>query len=118
MNRKNKLSPKDAWCKITDEFFKEKKTMKQKGCPKDTFLGLCEEGLIKGIPKGEYTRSKENKKYGLIGLQILKSYPNIDNAHELWNKVMKKLEKNINHNNQMDVVLALWKKNLIDTDKI
>jgi hypothetical protein len=43
-------------------------SLAEKGCPKSTFLGLCEEGLIKGIDKGSYTRSIINKSYGLAAI--------------------------------------------------
>lgn len=36
-------------------------TSQRKGCPKGVYLGLCEEGLVKGIPKGKYTKSKKIK---------------------------------------------------------
>ena len=29
------------------------------------FLGLCEEGLVKGIPAGKYSASKDNKQYAV-----------------------------------------------------
>lgn len=35
------------------------KSSQVKGCTKGTFLGLCEEGLVKGIPKGNYTKTIE-----------------------------------------------------------
>lgn len=38
-----------------------KNSFVEKGCPKDCFLGICEEGLIVGIPKGKYTNSKKNR---------------------------------------------------------
>jgi hypothetical protein len=48
------------------------KVLKKKGCPKGTFLGLCEEGLVKGIPKGNYTKSVKNKKYAIKAVTVLK----------------------------------------------
>jgi len=118
LKSQSNLTPEEAWNKTTDEIFEDKKSMKQKGCPKNTFLGLFEEGLIKEFPIGNYTRSKKNKEYGLKGIKVLKQNPNIKTEKELWNEVIKNEEKNISHNNQMDVVLALWENNLINIDKI
>jgi hypothetical protein len=40
-------------------------TSRKKDCPRGAFLGLCEEGLVKGIPAGKYTASKDNKAYAV-----------------------------------------------------
>lgn len=41
----------EIWVRYAKDIFKTK-SAQEKGCPKNTFLGLCEEGLIKGIPIG------------------------------------------------------------------
>jgi hypothetical protein len=46
------LSPRIAWDQATTNLFGAGTAGQGKGCPRDAFLGLCEEGLIKGIPKG------------------------------------------------------------------
>jgi hypothetical protein len=43
----------------------------KKGCPRGAFLGLCEEGLVKGIPAGNYTTSKDNKAYAVRAAELL-----------------------------------------------
>ena len=40
--------PKDAWDKSTEEIFGRGTASQSKGCPRGAFLGLCEQGLIKG----------------------------------------------------------------------
>ena len=100
----------ESWENASIEVFNSS-TSVNKGCPKSTFLGLCEEGLIKDVPSGPYTKSKKNKLYAIKAVEVLKHNPSIDyKPRELWNKV---IEKPLNYNSQMDVVLSLWKNNLI-----
>ena len=92
------------------------KSSQNKGCPKNTFLGLCEEGLVKGIPKGNYTKSIKNKQYALEAIDILRNNKGKTfSPLELWNKVKKELFINKkDHNSQMNVVLALWEHHFIE----
>ena len=50
------------------KMFGEATTAQIKGCPKNAFLGLCEEGLVVDIEKGYYTErstSHKNKDYAI-----------------------------------------------------
>jgi len=109
---KFKKDPKEAWGVAVSDIFETKST-REKGCPKSTFLSLCEVGS-KGIPKGNYApRVKENKVYALKALEILKNRnnnPEKIGAIELWKLAQNQNKK---HNSQMDVVLALWNTGLI-----
>ena len=67
-------NPIYAWEQAASNILKHK-TSKEKGCPKAAFLGLCEEGFVKGVHCGDYTSSKENKRYALKAVQILKKNP-------------------------------------------
>lgn len=83
-----------------------------KGCPRDAFLGLCEEGLIKGIPPGKYCHSVKNKKYAMSALGLIrKNATLLKQPARLWELVMQGESKV--HNSQMDVVIALWESELI-----
>ncbi|WP_434751377.1 DUF6979 family protein [Paenibacillus amylolyticus] len=45
----------------------------RKGCPKNAFLGLCEEGLVHNIVSGRYTErsgSQKNKNYAVKAVRI------------------------------------------------
>jgi len=107
-------NPKYAWDQAASEIIKAKSS-KEKGCPKAAFLGLCEEGFIKMIVPDAYSISKENKRYALKAVQILKKNPELCfQKQKLWDEVMKLEGKNIQHAGQMDVVVALWNKDLID----
>ncbi|MEK4453437.1 DUF6979 family protein [Paenibacillus sp. FSL L8-0506] len=106
--------PLTAWNTAASDVFGEGTWAQRKGCPKNAFLGLCEEGLVRGIPKGNYTYRSEslNKAYALEAVELLKVSPLLANDRNgLWKEVMKGVKKS--HNSQMDVVLALWNNNLI-----
>lgn len=62
----------EIWSKSAKEIF-ETKSSQEKNCPKCAFLGLCENGFVKGIPKGNYTKSVKNKEYALKAIEILKN---------------------------------------------
>ena len=88
-------SPKDAWSRATSDIFGAGTSSQKKGCPQNAFLGLCEEGIVRGIPSGQYTRSQKNKKYDLDALAILRQDPDlVDNPDTLWHSVMKGDQKN------------------------
>ncbi len=97
----------------TGKFFSKSITGQKKVCPKGTFLGLCEEGYVKGVPTGNYTKSKKNKSYATKAVRLLKEKPSrADNKKQLWNKACG--SKNKKHNSQMDVVLALMHNDFIN----
>lgn len=82
-----------------------------KGCPRGAFLGLCEEGLIKGIPCGSYTKSKKNKQYAIDAVEILKENLGKDlGKKELWYKITGNKKS---YNSQMDIVLELFNRGYI-----
>ena len=85
----------------------------KKGCPKDAFLGLCEAGVIKGIPPGKYGghRHNLNGRYAVDAYEILQSEPKLANdKRALWSRIPEPRAKN--ENGQLDVVLALFNNSL------
>lgn len=109
---KNGKAPPKAWLDAAKDVFVDKKSSIEKSCPRGTFLGLAEDGYIKGIPSGNYTRSTKNKAYGLAALQQLKMSPELaKNKKELWLRSCNDQPKV--QNGQMDVVLALWDHKLL-----
>ena len=101
--------PVEAWKRATSEVFSTP-AARDKGCPKSTFLGLCEEGLVWGVARGEYTKSRDNKKYALAAVALLKSNPSLASDQDsLWSQVGEKKKPN----SQMDVVIALWNEGAI-----
>jgi hypothetical protein len=101
------ISPIKAWESSAQKTFPTQKSSREKGCPKCTFLGLAEEGLIKGVPAGSYTSSKNNKHYALAAIDLLRANPSLSgNTAHMWRMVMQGTEKQ--HNQQMNVVSSLW----------
>jgi hypothetical protein len=105
-------NPINAWETITKDIFGEGTPSQRKSCPKNTFLGLCESGLVKGIPGGLYTRSQKNKEYGLRAVNMIAKNPRlINDMNSLWIQTIGNEPKI--HNSQMDVVISLWKNEMI-----
>ena len=50
------IDPLSAWQSALANYFPSESESWKKGCPRNTFLGLCEEGRIVGVPKGNYTK--------------------------------------------------------------
>jgi hypothetical protein len=98
--------PAERWRFAVEMIFPGKIASQKKGCPKGAFLGLCEEGLVKGIANGKYTTSIDNKHYALRAVELLRAGDSRIKPIELWSLVMNGVKKS--HNGQMDVVLALW----------
>ena len=99
--------PVAAWKAAVREVFPASTSQQKKGCPQGAFLGLCGEGLITGILAGSYTRSKLNRKYAVEAVELLRSNCKLsEDRGGLWKRVIGDSAKA--HNNQMDVVLALW----------
>jgi len=98
-------TPEAAWEMATIEIFGAGTSSQSKGCPKSTFLALCETGKVKGIKSGVYTTAKQNKEYAIKALELLSDNPSLS-TKILWDNVQGGIKKS--HNSQMDVVLALW----------
>lgn len=102
LKKDQSLTPMQAWANNAKYYYPEKISSQKKGCPKSTFLGLCEAGEIIGVRGGSYTRSKLNKQSGLKALALLRSQPKLSES-ELWSLISNKT-----HNQQMKVVKALF----------
>lgn len=108
--------PKEAWQEAVKEYCNTKATQ-EKGCPKTAFLGLCEEGLVKGMKKGKYTRrykdsDSPNKTHAIDAYNLLKENNTLADLMPI--KLWKKLNLGTkSHNSQMNVVLGLWKADLL-----
>lgn len=102
--------PGEAWDIVSKEIFVNKEASQKKGCPKDVFLSLCQEGHLINVPKDYYTKSIKNKKYALKIVELLKNNHSINNISTIWEQV----NTGTTHNSQIDVVLALFKNNFIN----
>ena len=105
-------SPREAWALAAECVAPNSKSMQKKGCPRDTFLGLCSHGLIRGVPAKNYTRSIKNTSYGLEAVKILKTDSSfLIDRRALWRAVIGEEKKE--ENGQMSVVIALFGRNFI-----
>lgn len=106
------IDPGEAWVRAGEVVFPDSASSQDKGCPKSTFLGFCEEGLIPGAPAGSYTRSVLNKQYGLRALNAVRRNPRLfENEDQLW--AIATDGSGIRQNAQLDVLRGLWDLGLI-----
>jgi hypothetical protein len=104
------LSPSARWQGAAEKLYPTSPSAQRKGGPRFAFLSLCEAGLVKGIPPGQYAPSNKAKAYALRAVALLNAGTH-KTVNALWAEVTDGEE--IPHNSQMDVVLALWKNDLI-----
>jgi hypothetical protein len=105
------ISPIARWESAMENLYPTSSTARKKSCPRGAFLGLCEEGLVKGIPAGLYKASKENKAYAVRAVTLLTQGTQHWSTSALWRAVTNGVDKA--HDSQMDIVLALWNNDLI-----
>lgn len=110
-------SPRAAWDAAADQLLATP-SLREKNCPRTTFLSLCQDGLVVGIPMGNYTRAKENKEYAIEAVRQLVRKPVLADLSpdDLWQIVIGGRE--VVPNSQMHVVLTLWKRSLIAQDRV
>jgi hypothetical protein len=104
------LTPAARWHEATQKLYPTSPSAQRKGGPRFAFLSLCEAGLIKGIPAGQYAPSNKDKAYALRAVALLNAGTH-KTVTTLWAEVTD--GESLTHNSQMDVVLALWKNDLI-----
>ncbi|CVK33748.1 DUF6979 family protein [Methanoculleus bourgensis] len=102
-------NPEDAWRKALNEYT-HSESSRNKSCPREAFLGLCEEGMVMGIPAGDYTSSTKNKAYAINAVGILRESKRELKQKDLWKRAAPGTD---HHNGQMDVVLSLWEQGFI-----
>ena len=106
------MDPREAW----EESCERVEGNPQK-CTRSVYLGLCEEGMIKNVPMGNYTDSTCNKRYAVEAVKLLRSCPSLvaESRKDLWEKVLENSckGKRIGQDGQLDVVLVLWNKGFI-----
>jgi hypothetical protein len=104
--------PKERWEAAAATLFPDSPTSQRKSCPKGAFLGLCEDGLVRGIPLDATPLRKDNKGYAIRAVKLLREGHPSTQPQKLWTAVVNGAQKA--HNSQMDVVIALLERGLID----
>lgn len=106
-----------AWNLAVKELFPKSSSSQKKGCPRGAFLGLCADGLVLGVPSGEYTRSKDNRRYAREAVELLRQMPSLaKKPDQLWQKIMRGEVKA--ENSQMDVAISLWQAGVINESNV
>ncbi|GAB7217744.1 DUF6979 family protein [Dickeya oryzae] len=99
---KENIKPDEAWDRVV--------LGKEKSCPRSAFLGLCEDGWIKGISDFSYFKKRSpNKCYAVSAAKFIFEYEK-DNITPtaLWKIIIEKFPNEAKeHNQQMSVVLSL-----------
>lgn len=97
--------PVEAWEQATKKTFPSSASLRDKGCPKGAFLGLCNAGLVQGVSSAN-TKGSKNGEYAMKAVSILKGNRFLVSQPDmLWKKVAGRSKT---HNHQMDVVIGLW----------
>jgi hypothetical protein len=99
------------WESALEKLYPTSPAARKKSAPRGAFLGLCEAGLVQGIPAGEYTRAKDDKAYAVRAAALLLEGTQRWSRSALWQAVTEGAAAE--HDGQMDIVLALWNNNLI-----
>jgi len=106
-----KETPEIAWENASSEVFGIGTSSQKKSCPKNSFLGLCDAGKVKGIEKGcccIKTKSK-NMDYVITAINLInKDRSLLKDKMNLWREIT-----NIKYNQQLDVLFALIDKDYI-----
>jgi hypothetical protein len=105
------INPEAQWESAMEKLYPTSPTARRKGAPRGAFLGLCEEGLVKGIPVGHYSATRDNKSCAVRAVALLSEAKQSLSVSALWRAVTQDPEKP--HGGQMDIVMALWKNDLI-----
>jgi hypothetical protein len=109
----------DAWRQAAAEIFPDAHEARRKTCPREAFLGLCRRGLVRGIQPDRCTPSDagKNRAYAASAVEMIAREPSLANESrtELWRRVMQDVgaDPEKKHNQQLDVVLALYSKGLL-----
>lgn len=109
---KSSLDMRQEWDKTMMEYYPTKKPSREKGCPRNAFLGLSEAGLIMGIPTGDYgvKPGNVNNRYAVDAVALLQAGSEPDKK-QLWAAVT---DANKKPNHQMDIVLALLHEGMLN----
>lgn len=87
-----------------------------KGCPRSTYLALCQNGWVNGVPKGNYVARRENARYAVCAVRLLLAEDDSTSTRNptvLWDKIQEIENREISYDSQMHVVLALWNAGMI-----
>ena len=112
-------SAEGAWSEVAAKVFPDAPEARKKTCPREAFLGLCQEGLLVGVPHTVCRREdgRRNRLYSVTAANLLATDAElaVKGKRELWRRVLEHTgsDPNKRANEQMDVVLSLWDAGMI-----
>jgi hypothetical protein len=104
-------NPVAAWESALEHLYPTSPAARRKGSPRGAFLGLCEEGMVKGIPPGHYKATRDNKVPAVRAAALLVEGAQRWSLSTLWRAATDGAARK--EDGQMDVVFALWKNDLL-----
>ena len=107
------ITPAERWADAVKKLYPTSPIAQRKTAPKSAFLGLCESGLVKGIAPGRYGAHLDHKNYAIAAAALLAAGTH-RTVSTLWTEITHG-DPAIEHQSQIDIVLALWKNDLIQT---
>lgn len=117
--RSSRAGAEDAWREAAAEIFPTAPEARAKVCPRETFLGLVQRGLVIGIDQERCTPAEGNKNrmYAFAAAELLVQHPELASGTkaEFWRQVMRHVDEDPEkqHNQQLDVVLTLGESGLL-----
>jgi hypothetical protein len=106
------ITPTVAWNKAVLALNPNSIQAAAKLCPRTTFLTLCSEGFVRGVPRGRYVNGRENAAHAVALARVLIGDSDLTDAStaRLW-KLAGGAGKS--ENDQVDVVVALSRAGLL-----
>ncbi len=107
------LAAAERWEDAVRKVYPTTTAGQKKNAPRAAYVGLCEAGLVKGVAPAAGTLSSSgnrNRDYAVEAVRLLRAGEH-KTVSQLWTAITD--GDDVEHNSQMDVVLALWKNGLI-----
>lgn len=112
LKKNPEANPREVWKKSVSKFSKSESSI-NKGCPRTTFLTLCDLGLIDNNLKGDTIRRSKNVGHTINMVNYIKSKNGlVSSKEEIWDAIQEP-ESKLNSNEQHSVVFALLESNLL-----
>ena len=107
-----KLAPPAAWTRASLALNPDSIDMAAKPCPRTTYLTLCGNGFVKGVPTGRYANGRENAEMAVALAMILLEDSDLADASEnrLWQMAGGGAKTK---NDQVEVVVGLSRAGLL-----
>lgn len=106
------VNPQVAWERASGKLNPTSIDAATKGCPRTTFLTLCEEGYVRGVQRGHFADGRENAEHALALARLLVHDSDLADSStaRLWKLAGGGAKK---ENGQVDVAVALSRAGLL-----